>query len=230
MTEQLRKAEVLNSLTQQRYSFELLSQNDLSLVLDRLISSSRLTELGKEFFTDVKEIRWFRPSPRVTFARSLTEAREATSQLLMENSAPVGYITGGLEGTFLHILLDGLVTDGRIDTCIIGLEEEEYVAAKGREPLFSTQEKTSLWTQLAPDNSLLFVIPQRPEIISVNDYYDWISEYLGIFRKNRVIYLGSKDDPQEVIAAHLRRAASPRHILHLSIGKPPLHTSELLTS
>lgn len=230
MGEQLRKPEILNSLAQQRYSFELLSQTDLSHTLDHLISSDRLTRLGREFFVDIKELPLLRESSRVTFARSLVEARESTYQLLMETPGFVGYITGGLEGGFLQIMLNGLVAGGELDTCIIGLEEEKYVASKGREPLFSTQEKTSLWMELAPDDSIVFVIPPRPEIISADDYYDWISEYLGIFRNNRVIYIGSRDDPPEVIAAHHRRAASPNHILHISVGKPLLHTSELLTS
>ncbi len=231
MGERLRKPEILNSLVQQSYSFELLSQIDLSHILGHLISSGRLTELGREFYIDIKELQEFpllRDSPRVVFARSLAEARAATNQLLIEASGFVGYITGGLEGGFLQIMLNGLVAGGEIDTFIIGLEEEKYVASKGRGPLFSTQEKASLWMQLAPDNSVLFIIPPRPESMSPDDYYDWISEYLGVFKNGQVIYFESRDDPFEIIAAHLRRAASPNHILSVSLGEPPLHASELL--
>lgn len=229
MGEQLRKPEVLNSLAQQRYSFELLSQADLSSVLDHLSSSGRLTGLGRESFIDIKELPLLMDSPHVVFARSLVEAREATNELLRETSGLVGYITGGLEGGFLQIMLNGLVAGGEINTCIIGLEEEGYVASKGRESLFSTQEKTSLWMEMAPDDSIVFVIPPRPEMISADDYYDWIAEYLGIFRNGQIVYLGSKDDSLEVFAAHIRRAASPKHVLRVSVGKPPRHTSELLT-
>jgi len=227
--EQLRKPEVpYRSLARQRYSFELLSQEDFFRILDDLISSGRLTTLGKEFYSDVKEIPILKdPSVGVVFARSLDEARQRIDQLLAETPGYVGYITGGLEGGFLQLAIGALLGKGEMDPLIIGLEEDKYVASKGREPLFSTQEKASLWMRIARDNSIVFIIPPRPESIPPHDYHDWIAKRLGIFQNSRVVYFGAKDDPQEILIAHNRRAASLNHLVTTSFG-PPHHTSDLL--
>ena len=217
----------LSSLTKRRFDLEPLSQDVLVSVFDRVISSGELSELGQEFLVDCKELLWLRDAPNVLVASSLEEARDDVGLLLTEVPGRIGYITGGLEGLHLQILLNGLAAT-EIETFIIGLEEDSYVASKGREPLYTTNEKISLWEQLAPDKSVLFVIPQRPDFISPNDYYDWITQYLGLFRNEKIVYLGSKDDSPEILQAHQRRAASPNHCLNLSVGNPPLHTTELL--
>lgn len=220
----------LISFTQKRFDFKPLSKAALVDILDRTISSDRLTRLGEEFLTDCKEQLCMRSAPNVLIAGSLEEARDCASLLLTEVPNQIGYITGGLEGLHLEIALNALTATG-IATFIIGLEEDSYILSKGRRPLFSTREKVSLWEQLAPDKSVLFVIPQKPDSVSPDDYYDWITQYLGLFRSKQIIYLGSKDDPMEVILAHQRRAASPKHCLNISVGHPLLlHTTEMLVS
>ncbi len=214
-------------LTKQRFDLEPLSQAALTSVLDRVISSGKVSELGQELLIDCKELLWLRDAPNILVASSLEEVRDHVGLLLTEIPGRIGYITGGLEGLHLQILLNGL-TATETETFIVGLEEDSYVASKGEEPLYTTNEKVSLWEQLAPDMSILFVIPKKPDGISSDDYYDWVTKYLGLFRNEQIVYLGSKDDPQEIVLAHQRRAASLAHCLNLSVGNPPLHTSELL--
>lgn len=227
LKEQSRRIDALNLLAKKRFDLTPLSQTALTDVLDR--ASGSLNPLGQEIIADTRELFWLRDAPNVLVASSLEEARDYVGLLLTEAPGQVGYITGGLEGTHLQILLNGLTADRRISTFVIGTEENIYTSkAKNRKPLYSTREKVSLWGQLAPDKSVLFVIPQRPDLVSPDDYYDWIAQYLGLFRNKRIIYLGSKDDSPEIILAHQRRAASPAHCLRLSLGNPPLHTSELL--
>lgn len=225
LKEQLGGIEDLSSLAKKRFDLEPLSQADLASVFDR--ASRRLNSLGQEFLIDLRELLWLRDAPNVRVASSLEEAKGGIARLLTETPGLIGYITGGLEGIHLQILLNGLIADG-ISTFIMGIEESSYSSTKGREPLYSTKEKVLLWLQFAPDKTILFVIPQRPDFLSPDDYYDWIAQYLGLFGNERIIYLGSKDDPQEIILAHQRRAASPANCWRLSLGKPPFHTSELL--
>lgn len=71
-------------------------------------------------------------------------------------------------------------------------------------------------------------MPLRPETISAEKYYDWITRVLGVWRNDRIIYMGSKDDPKEIKESHINRAASPQHILRLNIGENMFHTSSLL--
>ena len=220
----------LMSLAKKRFDLEPLSPVALTSVIDRVISGGRVNKLGQEYLVDCKEIRWLKNRPNTLIASSLEEARDYIGLLLTEVPNPIGYITGGLEGLHLQVLLNKLTAEGRISTFIVGLEEDSYVAAKGRAPLWTTREKLSLWEQLAPDSSILFVIPRRPDFISPDDYYDWLAQYLGLFKNKQIVYFGSKDDPQEVILAHQRRAASPAHCLHLSLGNPPRHTSDLLVN
>lgn len=226
LKEQPGRIEVLSSLAKKRFDLTPLSQAALTSVLDR--ASGSLNSLGQEFLTDSKELFWLRDAPNVLVAGSLEEARDCVGMLLTEVPGQVGYITGGLEGIHLQGLLNGLTADRKISTFVLGIEESSYGEAKGRKPLYSTREKVLLWEQLAPDKSVLFVIPQRPDFVSPDDYYDWIAQYLGLFRNKQIVYLGSKDDSQEIILAHQRRAASPKHCLNVSLGIPPIHTIELL--
>jgi hypothetical protein len=225
--ERQRSVELLNSLAQQRYDLELLSVPDLVQVLKGL--NPRLNERGKEFFTDIRDFLCIQNLPQATFAPSLEQAREEIDQLLTEIPFPIGYVTGALEMGFHHkIALEGLTVD-EVGTFVIGLEGEEYIASKkGRRPLFSLQEKVSLWMRLGPKKSVLFAIPSKPEWISSDDYYDWITQYLGLFKNPRIKYFGSEDDSWEIVGAHHRRAFSPKHVLRWSVGNPPIHTSNLL--
>ena len=225
LKEQPRSIEVLNLLAKKRFDLSPLPQAALTNVLYR--TRANLNPLGQEILTDSKELLWLKDAPNVLTANSLAEARDCVGLLLTETPGTIGYITGGLEGIHLQTILNGLTTEG-ISTFIIGIEESCYSKTKGRNPLYSTEEKMSLWTQLAPERSVLFVIPLRPDFVSPDDYYDWIAQYLGIFRNKQIVYLGSKDDPPEIILAHQRRAASPKHCLNISFGNPPVHTSELL--
>jgi hypothetical protein len=224
--ELLGRNEILDLLTKKIFDLPPLSQAALSNVLD--IAKSRLNPLGQEILTDSGELFWLKDAPNVLVTGSLEEARSCIGMLLAKAPDKIGYITGGLEGIHLQIQLNGLTVDGTILTVIMGIEESGYSETKGRRPLFSMREKVSLWKQLAPDNSILFVIPQRPDFISPDDYYDWITQYLGVLKNIQIIYLGSKDDPPEIIQAHQRRAASQEHCLQLSLGAPPIHTTELL--
>lgn len=216
----------LFSLTKRRFDLKPLSQDVLTGVFERVISSGKVSELGQELLVDCKELLWLRDAPNVLVASSLEEARDNVGLLLTEIPGRIGYITGGMEGLHLQILLNGLAAT-EVETFIIGVEEDSYSIAKGRKPPYSMEEKVSLWEQLAPDRSVLFVVPQRPEFVSPDNYHDWIAKYLGLFGNEQIVYLGSKDDSQEVVLAHQRRAASPRHCLNLSLGNPPIHTSEL---
>jgi hypothetical protein len=231
-SERERRGELFDSLAKQRYEFELLSVSELAQVLRAI--HPRLNELGRKSFIDVEELMYLQDPPEVTWAPSLEEAREATGRIL-ETPGFVGYVTGALEmgphhKMILEMVLDGLSlrTYWWMDTFVMGIEGEEYVREKGREPLFSLQEKISLWKRLAPDRSILFAVPPKPEVISANDYYDWIALYLGFFRHPKVYYFGSEDDSREIIEAHHHRAFSPSRVLHRSFGNPPIHTSDLL--
>lgn len=228
--ERLRQTEILDSLAGKRFDFELLSQPELTVVLRKKISSGELTKLGQDFLTDANELFWLRDAPRLCFARSLNVARAEVGRLLRQTSGNIGYITGGLEGLHLQRFLGGItISNFGIETLVVGIEEDSYTRNKGREPLFSTREKVSLWAQLAPEGSVLFVVPQRPGSVSADEYYDWITRHLGLYKNEQVVFLGSKDDPPAIKEAHLRRAFSPQQVLSLSIGKPPWHTSNLIT-
>lgn len=218
----------LLSLAKQRFDLELLPPDALIDVLDRVISNGRVNKLGQEYLVDCIELIQLGNASNVLVADSLEEARDYIGMVLTEMPDRIGYITGGLEGLHLQVLLHSLTGGSKVSSFIFGLETDSYIVSKGRGPLYTTNEKVSLWEQLAPDKSVLFIIPQRPGFISPDDYYDWIVQYLGLYRNKQVVYLGSKDDPQEVILAHQRRAASPAHCLQLSLGNLPLHTSELL--
>lgn len=196
-------------------------------IIERLRQSKRIGMLGDQFLVDCRELPLFRAESMVKVASSLYDTKANIELKLNESHGLAGYITGGLEGLHLQMILNGLEIDG-INPLIMGVEEDSYVRKKGREPLFTTQEKLALWEKLAPDNSLIFVIPLRPDHINPDIYYDFISDYLGLFKNKRVIYLGATDDPPEVKSAHLRRAASPKHCLNFSMGQPPIHTSQLL--
>ncbi|MBI3887495.1 hypothetical protein HY310_00310 [Candidatus Microgenomates bacterium] len=126
-------------------------------------------------------------------------------------------------------MLDGLVIC-KLKTFIVGLEEEGYTLGKGRQPLLTFQQRMSLWSMIAPNQSVIFPIPPRPEQISADIYYDWISKTVGVYKNPRVVFVGSQDDPQQIKDAHFRRAFSSQHVLQTSIGIPPVHTTELLKS
>lgn len=220
------RGELFDSLAKKRYEFELLSVPELTQVLRGI--HPRLNELGRKSYIDVEELMYLLDPPEVTWASSLEEASEATGRIL-ETPGFVGYVTGALEmGPHHKMILDGLTTYWWMNTFVMGIEGEEYVRAKGREPLFTLQEKISLWKRLAPDRSILFAVPPRPEGISADDYYDWLTLYLGFFQHPKVIYFGSRDDPREIVEAHHRRAFSPSRVLHRCFGDPPIHTSDLL--
>jgi hypothetical protein len=178
-----------------------LTPQQLAETTERLIANGKLTQLGRQIFEDAREWLWVRDPPTVIFARSLAEARTEVGCLLGKTRGAIGYITGGLESGFHHILLNGLVSDG-VGTFVIGLEEDKYIAEKGRTPLFTTQEKVSWWRYLAPEGSVIFVVPSRPEELPPDKYYDWLAEYIGLYRNVRAVYVGSVDDPAEVRAAH----------------------------
>lgn len=166
LKEQYIASDMLLSLAKRRFDYKPLSKTDLTTVLNRVISSGRVTELGQEFLIDCRELQWLKDDPNILVASSLEETRDHIGCLLTETSGQIGYITGGMEGLHLHWLLNGLTattadTAATVDTFIIGIEEGSYVVAKGRCPLFSTNEKVALWETLAPERSIIFVIPKK---------------------------------------------------------------------
>lgn len=212
------------------FDCELLGRIPLIKLFDKIIDRTPLTKLGEECLRNFQSTLILKDSPKnVTFAPSLKTARMTISQNLNDGGGPYGYITGGLEGWHHTIFTDATEARG-IRGCIVGLEQEEYIRKKGREPIFSFSEKASLWKNLAPEGSIIFPMPLRPESVSAGKYYDWIARVIGLWKNDRIIYMGSEDDPGYIKESHINRAASPQHILRLGIGVDVFHTSNLLVN
>lgn len=177
------------ALIYKKFAPAKISPSEQRLLFHR--TKNRLTQLGQEFITDAEELLYLSDSREVEVSCSLKEAKASIKNVLSRQKYPFGYITGGLEGIHLHRLFDGLVVSG-ISAMILGLEESDYTNSKGRQPLYTTAEKMALWQKYAPSGSLVFVIPRRPDHISPNDYYDWITQYLGIWKNSKVIFLVRK--------------------------------------
>ena len=115
-----------------------------------------------------------------------------------------------------------------ITRLLIGVEDVGYIRRKGREPLFTLLEKLSLIKALVPDRTIIFPIPSKPPELSSDLFYDALAQQLYVYRRPGVFHIGSDDDYREVFEAKLGRALTPKNVLYLTIGRPPIHTSDLL--
>lgn len=205
-----------------------LTLDQVSGALKRLAISNNLTQLGRNFYGDIFDQLSLQPRRETWVAFSLKEARGKITELLAMIYGNVGYITGGLESRHHQILLDSLSVN-RISAAIIGLEGDNYIRNKGRTPFLTYPERFSLWPLVAPNGSIIFPLPPKPDGIASDEWYDAITQYLGVWQNPQVVYIGSADDPSPIKSAHLRRAFSPRNVVHITLGLPPVHSSELYT-
>ncbi len=97
------------------------------------------------------------PSKNAVFFSNIENLRAWVDDTL--NKGPLAYVTGGFQGSFAQMQLMYLLKESRLPV-LLGLESDEFIRRKGREPILILQERIELWKHIAPDNSAIFLVDE----------------------------------------------------------------------
>ncbi len=225
----------IQTLFTQPQNLEVKGKHFAMAAVERLLHSGRLNSHGIETFANVWDSLIIQNPPKhVSVMQSLEEARQAfetkgLTSLPQDRDAYIyyGFMHGGMECGWHHtVIVQGISLGYNLSGFILGIEYPSFKTT--REPVFTMEEKLAIWNYLAPDGSIIFAIPPRPEYIDPDYYYDSLIRRLGLWKNPHILYVGSSDDPPNMVEARLRRVHSPVLYKKVSLAKGWTHISELL--
>jgi hypothetical protein len=226
-TPEVLAVETLFSSTYEPHTY---SRGAVSAFLQTLQHTNRLNEVGLDFYLSAQELPIFVQSEGVTYASSVAGAKHLVEDRVHGVGCRLGYCTGVLDFGWHHFnVLHSIQYKYALDGIVIGLEDPSYKNKlfPGIDARVVMDHKIAFWHQVAPNNSIVFRIPPRPDNVTPDQYYDQLAVYLGVYQNSSVFYIGAPDDPESIHEARLRRAYSPEQYIRarIAIGS---HVSELL--
>lgn len=81
---------------------------------------------------------------------------------------------------------------------VAGLESDDYIRSKGREPVFDQNHRLTAVAQILKQEGKLavaFPIPERPKSVTAKIFYERLVRELGVYRRSGCYHLITDGDP-----------------------------------
>lgn len=152
---------------------------------------------------------------------------------LLENQKRLAFWSGGFDLGLHHsnVIATLNLTIPEDVLVVIGIESDSYIRRKGREPVFDQETRLGAVATLLKQQRKLavaFPIPERPEDVPVDEFYESLVGDIGMFRREGCYHLYTLDEPYAEIKK--QRMLEPEEwceIPPFGLGGP-LSVSEIL--
>lgn len=183
------------------------------------IITGKLDRYSTEGMAEMEEmmIRYSMDRPTASYAGYLENVETVANYVdrVLQSGGHLGYITGAWEFGPHHV---AFFRNQRLAelTLLVGVETNEYISTKGREPLYDYYERASFVRWAVGSHGYAFPVPLQPTDVSSSDFYDKLAVDLGVRRRYGVFHLCENtalDTEEGLWNARLDRAYDESHFL-----------------